>query len=364
MADQEILKGKRHAARQFHTHDRAETALLDIVAHGSQQIVGLVFLNLTVGVARDAEHAVVLHLIAREQHPHAIGDQIFHHKDVAVTRSKVNRLFARQILGHKEETRHVVRILETREVGFLVARVGAAQLNHEIDAAARNHREGASAIHTLWSQNGQDFGFKILVDHLTAHTGEFVIGDEVHVLLFKRGLELFEPQLLGFVEQLTHTASNLDKLLGGRHLVGARRQHVAARLTLQVHDAHHVKLIEVVKEDREELDTVKQRHFSVFSRFQNLTVKFDPADFTVGVERWAVKVDRHRRFFFLGNLGRFFSRGGRLFYYRLTAALDRICLRGCRRRFLLLVRSRNLRLHRLLLNFFCVAFSHFFLHHG
>ena len=214
------------------------------------------------------------------------------------------------------------------------------------------------------SLNGTFSSAYFLLEHLTAHTGEFVIGDEVHVLLFKRGLELFEPQLLGFVEQLTHTASNLNKLLGGRHLVGARRQHVAARLTLQVHDAHHVKLIEVVKEDRQELDTVKQRHFSVFSRFQNLTVKFDPADFTVGVERRAVKVDRHRRFFFLGNLGRFFSRGGRLFYYRLTAALDRICLRGCRRRFLLLVRSRNLRLHRLLLNFFCVAFSHFFLHHG
>ena len=182
----------------------------------------------------------------------------------------------------------------------------------------------------------------------------------MHVLLFKSGLEILEPQFFGFIQKFAHAAADFHKLLGGRHLIGPRRQHIAARLTLQVHHAHHVELVKIIEEDRQELDAIQERHLAVFGRLKHLAIEFDPADFAIGVQRRGIQVDRGRRLLFLDCLGRLFRGACRLLGRRLAAALDGGGLCRCRLYLLFLVRSRNFRLLRLLLNLFCVAFSHFF----
>ena len=77
---QKFLQALWHAAPEFEPYDRAETSLLDVVAHGRQQVIGFVFFDFTVGVAGDAEKTGIFYLVAGEKLPHAAHDQVFHQK--------------------------------------------------------------------------------------------------------------------------------------------------------------------------------------------------------------------------------------------------------------------------------------------
>lgn len=63
-------------------HHVAEAALLHQVAHGFQQVVGLVLFDLKIGVAGDAEQGGADHRMAGEEQVQILGHEVFQQHDV------------------------------------------------------------------------------------------------------------------------------------------------------------------------------------------------------------------------------------------------------------------------------------------
>jgi len=292
MLDEEVLQTLRHAALELEAHDGAEAALLDVVAHGREQVVGLVLLDFAVGVAGDAEEALGAHAVAREELLHALHDEVLDHDDRAFARAHVKHRRLVGVFGQEEEARDVVRALHAAEADLArLVGVHAFEFDHEVDARVRDHREGMARVDGLRREDREDLAVEVAVKRAAALRRELRVAAELDVLLLEGGLEGLEPEVFGDLEHFGDLAADLGELAGGRHPVGARGLRTHAGLTLQVHHANHVELIEVVEEDCEELNALQQRDRRIGGRLEHLAVEFDPADLAVDVEGRIVNVD-------------------------------------------------------------------------
>ena len=87
----------RHRRLDLEPHRFAEPAFAQLRLDRAQQIVGLVLLQVEIGVARDAEEVGRRHAQAREQRLQVVRDDVFEHHEPALTgRRRVDRDEARQ----------------------------------------------------------------------------------------------------------------------------------------------------------------------------------------------------------------------------------------------------------------------------
>ena len=93
----------RHVRRDFQAHGRPEAALSERLLDHAQEVVGLVFANLNVGVARHAERVALAHLHAREQRLDVGRDEFFEKDEL------------RHLLADGHETRDERRDFNARE---------------------------------------------------------------------------------------------------------------------------------------------------------------------------------------------------------------------------------------------------------
>ena len=288
MFKQEFLQAPRAPARQLKPHDGTETALLHVVAHGGKKIVGFVFFNFTVRVAGHAKESVILHAVPREKRFKPLPDQIFHEKNLirvfAVLKRESRVAFNR--IRHEKQPRQIVRTLQPGKThARLIVRRRGRKFNHKVQTRVGNHRKGAPRIHCLRRQNRQNLFVEITIERLFLLHREFIVLHEPQVFFRQRRPQFIKPQTFGDVEHPRDALTDFGELLRGRHLIRPGRCDAASCLPLQVHDAHHIKLVKVIKEDREKLHPIKEGDFLILRRLQNLTVKFNPADFTIEIPR-------------------------------------------------------------------------------
>jgi hypothetical protein len=84
-------------------------------------------------------------------------------------------------------------------------------------------------------------------------------------------------------------ADALDHLARG-DAVGAARVEPGLDLVVQVGDAHHVELVEVVLVDRAELDALEQGDRGVLGQAQDALVEVEPGELAVVVQRAVCEV--------------------------------------------------------------------------
>ena len=84
-----------------------------------------------------------------------------------------------------------------------------------------------------------------------------------------------------FRDPRQHAFANDFELFDRRELAGHRPQVLEAQHLLNSGNADHEKLVEVGREDGEELQPLEQRDCGIHGFFQDSGVEFDPADFAV-----------------------------------------------------------------------------------
>ena len=138
-----------------------------------------------------------------------------------------------------------------------------------VDGQRREHRE-----HLLVEVGGQPLAFGLV---------EFAPRDDHDALLGHRGADEFAEHLGVPGGDLLGALTDAAQLLARRQAVGRadRQAHLVA--ALEARHPHHVELVEVRGEDRQELGALEQRQRRVGGQRQHPRVEVEPAQFPVEV---------------------------------------------------------------------------------
>ena len=134
--NQKIGQTHGHASPHLQANDVAEPSLINVITNRRQQIIGLVFFDLTVGVAGNTELSRGVYFVAREKLTHAAVDQVFNQHDIDFAIGGIKTQLGVNVfltLGQIEESRNIIRALHTgvANVTFILL---AYQFDNEIDA--------------------------------------------------------------------------------------------------------------------------------------------------------------------------------------------------------------------------------------
>ena len=142
----------RHGALDLEAHDLAEAAPAQLLLHGHEQVVGLVLLDVEVGVAGDAEEVVRLHLHAREEHVEVGRDDALQ-----------QHVRARRHLPHARQHR---RHLDAREAALAAG--GVAHRDRQRQRQVADVGEGMRGVHRQRRQDREDLVHEALAQLVLA----------------------------------------------------------------------------------------------------------------------------------------------------------------------------------------------------
>jgi uncharacterized protein YifE (UPF0438 family) len=195
--------------------------------------------------------------------------------------------------GNADESRQHVGDLDAREL----RPVAVPDDDREVLAQVRDEREGMPRVERQWREHRTDLAREIRAQELAdlrAPVGRFEQPDP-----FRREQR---PQIVPHCGQvgehaLCARAHRLELLLG---VVPVRSDVLdpLAQLLERGRHANHEELVEVCRRDREKLHTLEQRMCGIAALRQHAPVEFQPAQFTIDVERRVLQVggiERPRR---------------------------------------------------------------------
>ena len=268
---------RRHRSLDLEPDRFAETPPPQLLLDRHEQVVGLVLLDREVGVARHPEEVVIEDLHAEEQ-----GIQVG--LDHLVDEHEPRRLDhdqARQDLGD----------LDPREAALAALRV--AQSDRDRQAQRRDVRERMARVDRERREDGEDLLEEPLAERLVVLRDRGVVHD-LDPLLGERRADV-ERDSRVVRDQLEHPlADRCELVLGGP---AVRRQRGLARLDLlaQAGDPDLEELVEIAREDREELDPLEQRVALVARLVQHPRVEFQPGQLAIDVRERGLRTCRPPR---------------------------------------------------------------------
>ena len=271
LADQQVEREVVHVVADLETDRRAEPAPQELGLEGLDEVLGLVLLDHDVLVAREAERVVVEDLHAGEEVFEVVRDELLERQvphGVAVA-------------GDVHEARQHRRDLEPRE--FLPPGLRVADADREVQRQPRDVRERVRRVDGERHQHREDLALEVL-----GHAGALVVlelvpRDDLDAGIRQRRAHLRCPRVR--VTQLKRVRIGRDV---GEHLLrraadvrgnGEPRDDAA----LQARDAHHEELVEVAREDRQEVGALKHRQRGILGELEHALVESQPAQFAVEV---------------------------------------------------------------------------------
>ena len=256
---------RRHRALDLEPDGRPEAAAAELLLDGEQQVVRLVLLDLEVGVAGDPEEVVLLDLHAREQRVEVGLDDL-------VDEHEVRR-------PDLEQARQDLRHLDPREAAL--ARLRVAQPDRDRQAQRRDVRERVARIDRERREDREDLVEEALAERVVVLRDRRVL-DQLDALRGERPADVHEDRrVVG--DELEHALARGRELFLGGPAVGRAGDLAGLDLLAQAGHAHLEELVEVAREDRQELDPLEQRVALVARLVQHPRVEFEPRQLAVDV---------------------------------------------------------------------------------
>ncbi len=258
----------RHGGFHLETDHRSAPAPLEHGLELAHQIFGL-FLDFDFGIADDAERALPLERVAREQLADEQSGELLDGDDAR----------RRAFRGRQpDETIDLVRHADQRVHRLAVA--GAHELQRDREAEIGDERERMRRVDRERREQREH-----LTQEVILQPGLFLPGHirSVNQRDFRRG-ELdaqFPPPRLLIAGERRHRFGDACELLGRRETVGASGGDAGAQLAAQAGHAHHEKFIEVVGGDREEPHPLEQGMGGVLGLLEHPAVEVQPGQLTV-----------------------------------------------------------------------------------
>ncbi len=267
LMDEHVQHGLVDVVFDLEAHGRAaDLASQQLLLECSQQVFGVVLLDLDVLVASHAEGGVGNDLHAGEETIEVSCDDLFQ-REVAA-------------LVHLQESGEQRRHLDAGELAATRRRI--AEEHREVEGEARDVREGVRRIdcerREHWVDSlGEDRAHAVLLcrgEVLPAQELDPFGGEgRADVVLEDVGLEVDE-----LVDALQEPVVQLLR----QDAAGARLGDTCVDASLEACEAHHEEFVEVAREDGEELGALQQRHaHGVHRLVEDALVEFEPRQFAV-----------------------------------------------------------------------------------
>jgi hypothetical protein len=273
LIEQHVAQLFRHPVFDFKSHGLAEAALAKFGFDHREEIVGLVFLQVEVGVARHAERIRCLDRHPGEELAQVVRDDVFdEHEPALAVGGVLDRNVARQGLRHFDarEVRGPVieRLFEfdgkrQREIGDIRKRMTG------IDSKGREH--GKHALHEKRPQRGLVRGIQVM------------IREDTHCVAFESRQEPVPQALHLPVDRNAQPLGDCEQLLFGKLTVVRTLVDLGVDLLFEARDADHKVLVEVGPVNRNELQAFEQGVALVERLFENAVIELNPRKLAVNV---------------------------------------------------------------------------------
>ena len=264
-AQQEQARAGGHRALDLDANGLAEPPPPELLLDRHEEVVRLVLLEREVGVARHPEQVVLEHLHAREQ-----GVEIG--LDDLVDQHEARRL-------HLEEAGQDLGHLHAGEAPFAGLRV--AQADRDRQAQRRDVRERVAGVDGERREDRVDLVEEALSQRLVVLRDRGVL-EELDAFGSQRPPDIdVDRGVVG--DELEDPRASRRELLLGRPAVGRTGDAAGLELLTQAGDADLEELVEVAREDRQELDPLEQRIPRVARLVEHPGVELQPRELAVEV---------------------------------------------------------------------------------
>ena len=241
-----------------------------------QQVVGLVLLDLDVGVAGHAEHVHVDDVHTREELVEMGGhDLLQRYEPIAVGQ-----------IGEPGQQR---RDLHPGEAPL--ARERIADRRSEVQGQARDVGERMRGVDRERREHREDAVAEPPAEEFLVGVRQLLPVHEADAFLLERRQQVAGDQLVRPGLQPRDPFTDRLKLLARTHAVRRRRRHARLDLFLEAGDADLEELVEVLRVDRDELHPFEQRARRVLGERQHAVVEVQPRQLPVdepgcGLAHW------------------------------------------------------------------------------
>ena len=271
---QQLQHALCHVVGNFQTNGGAEPPARQFPLERLQQVFVAVLFHFEIRVTGNAERVVLDDFHAWEKHRQERGDQLLHRQEP----HHVRRAFAGAQL---DEAIDIVGHLDSGEVLSTV--VGMLDGDREVQAKPAHERERVCRVDRQRGQDREHLLVEVrrqpralvLVELGPRHDHDAFIG--------QRRAHRVEEHMRMPAGDLLSALADPAQLLARRQSVGRphRQAHLVA--TLQTRDAHHIELVEVRREDRQEFRPLQQRQGRVGGKSEHPRIEFEPAQLAVEV---------------------------------------------------------------------------------
>ena len=252
-------------------HRRPAAAELDRLLDRGQQVVGLVLLDLDVCVAGHAERVDGDDREPREEQVDVGCDQVLEEDELPAVRGRLGR--------HLDQPgEDADRDLEPGEP---LAAPGVPDRDREVEREVRDERERVGGVERERRQGRKDLVLEEPAHPRLALRRELFHPSHADALPVEADEEVLVPAPVRGLDEGGQRRPDLGELPHGREAVQRRLDHALGQLALQPCDPDHEELVQVVREDREELHPLEERVRRVERLLEHAAVELDPAQLPV-----------------------------------------------------------------------------------
>ena len=264
---------RAHRVGDLEPHRRPEPAAGQLAFQRLQQVLVAVLLDLEVGVAGDPERVALGHLHAGEQLRQVRGDQVLERQEVSTRR--------RVLGGDPDQARHVVGHLDPGEP--LGTALGVAHGDRQVEREAGDVGERVRGVDRERRQHREDGLGEVRRQRRALAVGQRRPPHDPDALLGQLRAHLVEEDLRVRVGQLLGARGDPGQLLARGQPVRAAHLQAGLVAALQPGDPDHVELVQVAREDRQELGPLQQRLAGVLGQREHPGVEVEPGQLAVEV---------------------------------------------------------------------------------
>ena len=265
LAHEQLEHGGADGLLDLEPDGRAEAAAQQLLLERSEEVLGVVLLDLDVLVAGDAEAVDLEHLHAGEEPAQVLADDVLERHEPLVA----------DVDEAVERRRH----LHAREV--LLARLGVAHQHGEVEREPGDVGEGVGRVDGERRQDREDPLLEELLAGLLLLLVEVVPAQELDAVVEQRRHDLVAEQRGVAGGQLTGLGPDRLEHLARHQPRRGPYGDARGDASLEAGDADHEELVEVAGEDREEPRPLQQRHPRVLGQLEHPLVEVEPGDLAV-----------------------------------------------------------------------------------
>ncbi len=182
------------------------------------------------------------------------------------------------------------RDLDPREAGAS----GRAENDDQVQAAVGHMGKPPPSVNSLGCQDREDLVFEDPRQGLLRCRLQVPVEHDIHAVPGKGWQQILADQIGVSIQELLKQAPDRGKLGGRRTSVWPGITDARDEFSLQAREANHQPTVQVVGEDRGELDPLQKRRRLFRRLLQDTAVELQPTQLTIDVEVWVERRSHQR----------------------------------------------------------------------